>query len=310
MLAGFVAGHYALEDCAIALAPLLKNGAVDWLTHSATEVDANARRITLEDGSEIGYQWLSIDTGPVQPRALIEKSLPGAREHGLFVRPLENFATLWPRVVELAASRALRVAVIGGGATAVELAMAIRQRLPDTSVSLITGLTQVGTNYPPAVRQRVLQALKQRSITLLPELAVGIGAAEVFLKNGARLACDVPLIAMGSQAPPWLANSGLALDQNGYAAVDTFQRSISHPHVFAAHDASMQTGAALASNVRADLAGIQPQVRLTPASHLHWVACGSHFAIAGCGKYAAQGRWAWWLKDWLDRSHIQRWRDG
>ena len=43
MVPGFVAGHYALEDSMIALAPLFKHTGVRWLTRSATALNANAR---------------------------------------------------------------------------------------------------------------------------------------------------------------------------------------------------------------------------------------------------------------------------
>jgi len=47
MVPGFVAGHYALEDCVINLAPLLANSAVQWLQRSATGIDAATRNLTL-----------------------------------------------------------------------------------------------------------------------------------------------------------------------------------------------------------------------------------------------------------------------
>lgn len=324
MVPGFVAGHYALEDCVIALEPLLKNSAVRWLARSAIALDANARTVTLDDASEIGFDWLSVNTGPVQDRQQIEQTIPGAREHGLFIRPIETFGALWPRVIELAQSRALRVAVIGGGAAGIELAMAIRHRLPDAAVTLITGGASVGANYPMTVQKRVINALKRRHITVLPDLAVGLQADEVLLGSGARLACDVPLIATGAQAPAWLGASGLALDKQGFIAVDACQRSTSHANVFAAGDVStrvdqplarsgvyaVRVGPALAKNLAAVTAGAEPSPHRPSINTLNLLSCGDHYAIASWGNYAAQGRWVWWLKDWIDRAFIKRYRRG
>lgn len=322
MVPGFVAGHYALEECVIPLQPLLKNTAIRWLRASVAALDVNARRITLDNGSEVGFEWLSVNTGPVQDRQLIEQTLPGAREHGLFVRPIETFGALWPQVLALATSRALRVAVIGGGAAGIELAMAIRHRLPDVSVAIVTGGLPVGANYTAAVQQRVVRALKQRNITVLPDVAVSIAAGEVTLGCGARLACDVPLIATGAQAPPWLVGSGLALDPNGFILVDPCQRATSHPHVFAVGDVStradqalarsgvyaVRAGPALARNLAAVLAGTMPTPHIPPKNTLNLLSCGDHHAIASWGNYSAQGRWVWWLKDWIDRSFVKRYR--
>jgi pyridine nucleotide-disulfide oxidoreductase family protein len=322
MLPGFVAGHYALEDCVIALEPLLENTGIRWLPYSVAALDVNARMLALDDGSELGFDCLSVNTGPVQDRQLIEQALPGAREHGLFLRPIEVFGALWPRVTELAQSRALRVAVIGGGAGGIELAMAIQHRLPTSSVTLVTGGASVAPNYSAAMQQRVADALRQRNITILADLAVGLQAGELSLASGARLACDVPLIATGAQAPAWLADSGLALDAQGFIAVDACQRSTSHANVLAAGDVStrvdqplarsgvyaVRAGPALAKNLAAVVAGLEPSPHMPPQNTLNLLSCGDHEAIASWGNYSAQGRWAWWLKDWIDRSFIKRYR--
>ena len=320
MVPGFVAGHYALEDCVIPLKPLLANSGVEWLARSAVALDANTRTLTLDDGSTLTFDVLSVNSGPVQDRQKIEQMMPGAREHALFARPIEAFGTLWPKVLELAQSRALRVAVIGGGAAGIELAMAIAHRLEGSSVTLLTGDTPVGANYTAKVQARVARALKKRHITVIQERATGVAAGEVALGNGARLACDVPLIAMGAQAPEWLKGSGLTLDEQGFIAVNEFQRSTSHPQVFAAGDVSsrmdyvlprsgvyaVRAGPPLAKNLRAVLAGIEPSSYTPQDKTLNLLACGNHHAIASWGNWSAQGRWVWWLKDWIDRGFVKK----
>ena len=320
MVPGFVAGHYALEDCVIELEPLLKNTAIRWLQRSVTALDVNAASVTLDDGNQISFDWLSVNTGPVQDRQRLEQTLPGAREFGFFVRPIETFGALWPRVTELAQTRALRIAVLGAGAAGVELAMAIQHRLPTSSVSLVTGGAGVAAHYPPAVQQRVAHALKLRHITVLTELAVDIQADQMTLASGTRLACDVPVIALGAQAPAWLAGSGLALDEQGFMAVNACQQSSSHAQVFGAGDVStridlplarsgvyaVRAGPALSKNLLAVIAGTAPSPHLPPANTLNLLSCGDHYAIASWGRYSAEGRWVWRLKDWIDRAFIKQ----
>lgn len=278
MVPGLVAGHYKLDDCVIPLEPLLRNGVIRWLRHSAVAIDPDARTITLEDGSVHGFDWLSVNTEPVQNRNQIEQAMPGARKHGLFVRPIESFCALWPQVVELAQSRALRLAVLGGSAFGIELAMAIRQRLPGTSVTLITGDVEAAANDQSPVQQQVTRALKRRNITVLMDRAVGITATEVMLASGARLACDVPLISNGAQAPAWFESSGLALDDGGFIAVDPLQRSTSHPHVFAAGEVSRRV--ALAKNLVAVVTGAPLVPHQPQKSTLNLLSCGDRRAIA------------------------------
>ena len=322
MVPGFVAGHYALEQCVIALEPLLAGTPVRWLQHSVSALDTNHNQVTLDDGTVLDFDWLSVNTGAVQDRQRLEAQMPGVREHGLFVRPIEAFGALWPRVVELGQTRALRLALVGGGAAGIELAMAVRQRLPGAAVTLLTGGNALASNYPPALQARVLRALKDRQITVLTDAASGFAAGEVQLASGARLACDVPLIATGAQAPAWLQSSGLALDAQGFISVDACLRSTSHPHVFAAGDVSsrvdrpvarsgvyaVRAGAALTVNLGAALAGQALQPHQPPQHTLNLLSCGNQEAIASWGPLSAQGRWAWWLKDHIDRGFIRRYQ--
>jgi len=216
--------------------------------------------------------------------------------------------------------RALRIAVIGAGAAGVELAMAVRHRLPQSAVTLVTGDTAVGANYPAPVQLRLQAALKLRHITVLQDTAIGLTADEVRLGCGAGLACDVALLTTGGQPPTWLANSGLALDAQGFIAVDQYQRSTSHDHVFAAGDVCTRTdrplarsgvyavraGPALARNLTAATTGGTLQAHMPPGSTLNLLSCGDRYAIASWGSFSAQGRWVWWLKNWIDRRFLAR----
>jgi NADH dehydrogenase FAD-containing subunit len=217
-------------------------------------------------------------------------------------------------------SRALRVAVIGSGATGVELALAVRHRLPDAALTLVCGPNPPLSDFPAAVQQRVTRLLKTQRITVLQDVALGINADAVQLGCGATLACDVPLLATGVQAPSWLADSGLALDDAGFIAVDMYQRSTSHSRVFAAGDISTRMDQALArSGVYAQRAGLALAHNLASAvangaltphmpakRSLSLVTCGGRYAVASWGPFSAQGRWVWWLKNWLDRRHVGR----
>lgn len=322
MVPGFVAGHYALEDCVIPLQPLLQRSGIRWLQRSVRGLDAHAQTVTLDDGSVLPYDWVSLNTGPVQDRARIEQTLPGATEHGLFIRPIEHFGSLWPQVVEMAGTRTLRFAVVGAGAAGIELAMAVRQRLPRASITLLCGDTPLGAGYAEGVQVRLRAALSARHITLLPDSATGVSGDALQLASGASLACDVPLIATGAQAPAWLQGSGLALDAQGFVAVDAHQRSTSHAAVFAAGDVSsrsdrslarsgvyaVRAGPALAQNLAAALAGLPLIAHQPPARTLNLISCGDRSAIASWGGFSAEGRWVWTLKDWIDRRFLRTYR--
>jgi len=319
MVPGFVAGHYALNDCAIPLAPLAARAQVSFVEGSAVAIDAAARQVMLADGQSHHYDALSLDTGPVMDRDVI----PGAREHALFVRPIEQFARLWEAVLQLAEQRPLSVVVVGAGAAGVELSMALQHRLGERArVSLVTGGPPPLPSHPAGAQARALRALKRCGVTLFEDACSEITSSQVVLARGMRLACDAPVLAIGASAPTWLAGSGLALDEQGFVATGATLQSTSHPEVFAAGDVAarsdaprprsgvyaVRAGPPLALNLRRFLGGgalepYRPQVHA-----LNLLACGERRAIASYADWSLGGRWVWWWKDRIDRAFIAQYR--
>jgi pyridine nucleotide-disulfide oxidoreductase family protein len=322
MVPGFVAGHYSLDDCVIPLEPLAALSRVKLVQGAADGIDTASKLVHLATGETMHYDVLSIDTGAVLDPERIEAMIPGARENGLFVRPIEAFGALWPQVEQLAQGHALSVAVLGGGAAGVELCLAAAHRLPHCRMTLVTGGPEPAAMYPAGVRSRLRRVLKKRNITVLQEPCVRIRPGELELASGARLACDAPILALGAQAAPWLAGSSLALDAQGFVLVNAFQQSVSHPDVFAAGDAAsredmphpksgvyaVRAGPALARNVMAMIEGQALHAHAPPARTLNLLSCGGFEAIAAWGSWHAQGRWVWHWKDRIDRGFITRFR--
>lgn len=317
-LPGFIAGHYRPEDCTLPLQPLVQRSGVHWVKASVVALHADSRSVELDNGRTLNFDWLSINTGPVQNRELIEQEVPGAREHALFLRPLDNFAVLWPQVCAMAASRPLRVAVVGGGASGIESALAVQYRLPTAAVTLLTGPSPAASTFEQGVQMRLLQSLKEHRITVLPDRALSIQAQCVTLGCGATLACDVTVMTTGAQTPHWVANSGLALDPQGFLAVDAAQRSTSHPRVFATGDISSRSdtlrprngvfarrsGPPLARNLVRVVQGKEPQATPPGGAGLQIIGLGNRQAVLSWGNFHAQGRWVWWLKHWLDQRYM------
>jgi pyridine nucleotide-disulfide oxidoreductase family protein len=325
MVPGLVAGHYGLDDVSVALAPLAAAAKVEFLETSATAIDANAKTVALLSGDTLAYDVLSLDTGPVMSR----DAIPGARQHALFVRPIEHFNRLWTALFDLAQTRALDVVVVGGGAAGVELVMALHHRLctvekTGARLSLVTGGTAPMPSHSVKVQARVKQALRRRQITVFEDTCWEVREGALLLGSGARLACDAPVMALGSSAPTWLANSGLALDEAGFIATGNTLQSTSHPDVFAAGDVASRTdvsrprsgvyavraGPPLEANLRLHIGGgallpYQPQPR-----SLNLLACGDRSAIASWGDWSIQGGWVWRWKDKIDREFVGRYRVG
>ena len=308
LLLGFIAGHTTLDDCTIALGRLVEHSSVRWMQLGISRLDTAKQTVQMSDGSCLAYDWLSIANGLACNREQVERALPGAREHALFVHPVEPFAALWPRVAALGDQRPLRLTVMGHDAQAVEIAMAVRQRLPQAAVTLLCGAVSPVADLSAPVRQQLLLALKNRGVTVLQDHALAIHADTVELGCGANLACDVVLLADRAELPAWLTSSGLALDGSEDLAVDASLRSTSHGKVFGvpARDASTRSATLLVRNLQAALAGKPLQLAPLQTTPVRLISFGSPTSMATWGQYSIQGNWIWRLKNWLDRRQMSR----
>ncbi len=312
MVPGVVGGVYAPSACTIPLVRLAAAAGVRYVAAEAVGLDAAGRRVVLADGSSLPYDVLSLDIGGQQD----VQALPGAAGHAVFVRPLGAFVQRLASWLGAARPDGPGRVVIGGGAAGFELAMALRRRpLP---VALVTGGAQLLAGYPPGVVRRAERALARAGVEVLRSRALSVGPAFVELEGGVRRACEGCLIATGSTAPPWLAGSGLALDSQGFVRTGPTLQSVSHPEVLAAGDVAtrvdvdrprsgvqaVRAGLPLARNLRLLLAGRPLRPYTPPRRTLNLLACGDGRAIMSWGGWSAEGRWAWWWKDHIDRAFV------
>lgn len=336
MTPGFVAGHYSEDEGRIALEPLVRAAGVRWVQGRCSGIDAGTRTVQVSAAqgmpgvpASLSYHLLSIDTGATLDRTRLETDMPGAATHALAIRPIEAFTALWPQVMAMARRQPVSLAVVGAGAGGVELVFAAEQAIrrngqQGASFTLVTGGQEVLAHYSPGVQRRVLHQLKRRGITVLREACTGISEGEVHLGNGARLACDVPLLAIGTHAPAWLQTSGLALSEGGHVLVNACQQSTSHPEVFAAGDVctradepharsgvyAVRAGPPLAHNLLAAHKGQPLKPHMPPRHTLNLLSCGTGHAIATYGPLHAEGAWAWWWKNRIDQAFVTRYRPG
>lgn len=328
-LPGFITGQHTADEGRVALEPLLRAAGARWLQGRCTGLDAAAKQVQIAAAgsaqgvpASLGYDLLSIDTGCVPDRAWLDAHLPGATHHALQLNPVEAFVAFWPQVMALAQKQAVSVAVVGADSNGIELVFAAEQGirehgLPGASFTLITGGGEVGADLPANVRQRVLRQLRRRRITVLREACVGMSEGEVHLGNGARLACDVPLLALGAHPPAWLQDSGLALNANGQVLTGAQLRSTSHPDVFATGGVAacadgapgdMHNGTALAHNLLAAHEGGTLRSLPSKRPRVALIACGTEHAIASWGPLHLGGHWVWGWKDRIDRGFLEQHR--
>ena len=321
MLPGWMAGHYRLDQCAAALEPLLKAAKVRFVEDSVSGLNAAQRTVQTRQSGEFAYAALSLDSG-----AQVDDSALAATDASLLaIRPIERFIVGWTRQLERFKQQGeARLAVVGGGAAGVELALAARYRLASelgdsrVRVTLIAG-SGLLPGHGPSIVKRVARALAQHRIDVVSGYAAGCPAG-LMMSDGSLIEVDCVIAATGVKAAPWLAESALALAPDGFIAVHDGQQSVSHPEVFAAGDVAsridaphaksgvyaVRAGPVLASNLDRALRGQALQSYLPQRRSLYLLATGPKQAIMSWGKISASGGWAWQWKDAIDRRFMKQ----
>ena len=300
-LAGFMANDYAISQCLTDIEPLLQGSNVRWAGRQGRAMDAASRTVLLDDRQVMDYDILSINIGPQPHREAVERAIPGVREHGLFVPPLEGFVNMWPKVCEMGRSRALRVAVVGHCTVGFELALAVRARMPTAAVTWVPAPQEPPRDYSDALHQRMLASLRAQRVTVLYESVAALERDDVVLSSGARLACDVPLLVLSQSTPAWLHDTGLADSADGtlslgqHILTDDHERSTSHPEVFFVQ----QDSPVLAHNLRTAMNAEPAQLRPLSATGIRFLYAGTQHALVCWRGHFAQGRIAGWLKQYF-----------
>jgi pyridine nucleotide-disulfide oxidoreductase family protein len=321
MLPGWIAGYYALEDCALSLDSLSRRAGARFVQTACTGLDLEARQVRCASGEIIAFDHVSIDTGPVANSG----QLAGAEQHGLPVRPIEGFVAAWPGLLEKARQKGFKLAIVGDGAAAIELAFAMQTRFAaegfkHVSLSLIGSNPQPLAGFPFLLRRKAVKLLAAQGIAQLGRRrAIALLPGRVQFDDGAELAADAVLLATGAAAPAWPAASGLATDEAGFIRVNALLQSVSHPFVFAAGDVAayadarpksgvfaVRAGPPLAENLRAICAGQALHAWRPQKRALYLLSTGRKHALAAWGGFSISGDWVWRWKDRIDRRFMAR----
>jgi len=324
MLPGWIMGRYGEDDCRVDLRPLASRAGANLVLGRVVAMNADRSLLCLQDGRHLEYDMLSLNTGS---ETNVEW-LASLSERLLTVKPVEQFFALWQEVVNpLAARPCPSIVVVGGGAAGAELSIAVKSALSAAdgkcSVTLVAGNSGLLSGHNPMVRRRMQSALDAAGIRVLRERAAGVEDG-VLLPGGELVKADLVIAATGARPSAFLAQSRLALSDDGFVAVDNFHRSPSHPNVFAAGDVStrldgattrsgvhaVRAGPILAHNLIAATKGLPLGPYKPRKRSLYLIVSGPDKAIVSWGGLGVAGRRAWRWKDRIDRNFIKRFHRG
>jgi selenide,water dikinase len=325
MLPGYVAGHYSLEECHIDLGRLARFAGARLIRDEAVGLHRAERSVLCRAHPPIRYDVLSLDIGST-PCA---DDVPGVAENAIVVKPIDRFADRWEALLARAQHIGrLRLAVVGGGAGGVELAVSAQHRLAvlmseGLEVTLVTREALL-PSHSSRVRSLFEKILAERGITALTESTITcVEPGALVCADGRRIEFDEALWVTQAGAARWLHETGLPLTAEGFIAVDDRLRSTGDPRIFATGDVAtmiahprekagvyaVRQGPPLAANLRRSLAGKRLRRAVPQRRALALIGTGDERAVASRGPFAAYGPRLWQLKDWIDRRWMRRYTE-
>ncbi len=342
MLPGHVAGFYRFEQTHINMIQLCQQAGVELYLDRAVGLDLANQQVLCADRPPVTFDLLSIDIGSTPQLA----DVPGAADQVIPAKPVSGFLNTWQRLqtdLKRTTQFPMAIAIVGGGAGGVELALAMQgglERLwrqmcgldpadlndPEGDrpwqLHLLHRGTEIMGSHHPRVRQQLTHIVQAKGIQLhLGQRVTAVHAGQLHCASGLTLTAQPIIWVTQASAPAWVAASGLSTDEHGFIAVENTLRSQSHPNVFAAGDIAsliqtpcpkagvfaVRQGFPLFTNLQRWLNGAPLMVYHPQQTFLNLIGTGDGRAIASWGNWGwGPSRTLWVWKDWLDQRFMQQ----
>ncbi len=316
-LPALIRGECTPADAHIDLGPLAAIAHARLVIADATSIDLAARQVAVRGRPAIRFDLLSIDIGgsPAMPDGV------GPDDGGIPVKPIGGLIAALT-YLERDLPHGARIALVGGGAAGVELALALAQRVAGrVRITLVCDTADPLAEAPPRARSIARAALAEARVELVCGVRAGARVeGKLALSDGSFLAADAVLWATNVVGPKLLAESGLICDEAGCVVVDASLRSRGHDVVFAAGDCAsivgaprpkagvwaVRAGPRLAGNLRRAARGLRPRPWRPQAEALAIIGLGHGRALGWRNGVAVSGRLIAWYKDWIDGRFLRR----
>jgi len=239
LLYELLTGELQTWEIAPPFAELLANTGVHFHQSSVKAIAIDQQRVTLGDGTILPYDRLVLALGGDTPG----NNIPGAADHAIPFRSLDDAYRLQERLRQLENSDAdkIRIAVVGGGYSGVELACKLAERLQARGrLRLIERGTEILKRSPDYNRQVARQALSDLGVWLDLETSVeAITADTLSLRYRDQidiLPVDIVLWTVGTCVNPLVQSLPLPRNPQQQIKVTPTLQVVDHAEIYALGD--------------------------------------------------------------------------
>ncbi|MFT4560074.1 MAG: selenide,water dikinase, partial [Planctomycetaceae bacterium] len=328
MLPGTLAGLYEPDEMAIDLYRFAAPIGVRVIVEEVVGLDPDRRRVNFANRPPIRFDVASVGIGSVPAEADRWTN----RATFLPIKPMATFRDrLKTRLDDLRKSEPkkgieepLQVVVIGGGAAGVEVTLCLEARLRSQGlaarVSLVDSGDTVLRGYLPGTIKKVTNHLEKRQITIKSNVRVEAVTDDCLkLSDNTSVDADIVIWATGATPPALIKNIPLTKGDDGFLAVRDTLQTVDDKPVFAVGDSAtlvdspvrksgvyaVREGPFLWENLQRFLSGQSLKPYVPQPGFLSLLADGEGSSFLDYKGISAHSRWAWQLKDHIDRKFMR-----
>ncbi|WP_013321582.1 NAD(P)/FAD-dependent oxidoreductase [Gloeothece verrucosa] len=239
LLYELVTGELQSWEIAPPFEELLADTKIHFHHGCVNQIDLEQSQVQLDNGKNLTYDKLVLALGGQTPLDFV----PGAKEYAIPFRTLEDAYRLAQRLKELEQSQLdkIRVVVVGGGYSGVELACKLADRLGERGRIRIVEMSESILNTSPEFnRNAAKKALEERLVWLDLETKVEEITAEtislVYKGQVDPIPVDLVLWTVGTKVSDFIKSLSLPQNRAGKLVTNSFLQAENHPSIYVLGD--------------------------------------------------------------------------
>lgn len=239
LLYELITGELESWEISPSFAELLASSSVNFHQGNITAINSQEKSVTLQDQSQYHYNYLVLSLGGETPIS----SENGIKENAIPFRTIADAYRLEEKLKKLENSTQdkIRIAIVGGGYSGVELACKLADRLGERGrIRLIEKSDKILQNSPEFNQKVAKKALETRQIWVdLETTATSLTADTISLVYKGQedtLPVDIVLWTIGNEVNPVIKNLSLPKNTRGQILTKSTLQVRDYPEIFALGD--------------------------------------------------------------------------
>ncbi len=318
---GMLSGIYKPDDVRVDVQRLAFSSGARFIKGHVTGIDPGSKNLNLDNGEKIPYDIASFNVGSSVPMDLVKGDEKGAYP----IKPIVSLMVLKRKILTQIVSSIPRILIIGTGPAGIEMAgnieRLVSQNEGKAEIILVGAEESLLPRFPEKAGLYAGDSLTKRGVTILTRCRISsLDNGTAGTQDGREIAYDMAVLATGIRPTQVCEGSGIDTAQNGSLLVNNYLQSTSHPDIFGGGDGvtfmnmpldmvgvyAVRQAPILLYNIQAHLKGEPLKEFIPQKRYLLILNLGDGMGIFVRSPLVLKGKWAFRLKDFIDKRFISK----